>query len=58
MKEIENFSPSDLVLKALEKLKTIFLASIHEHVSAAITRFYKIRIFCRIAFCIESVKHP
>ena len=29
MKEIKNFSPSDLVLKALEKLKTIFLASIH-----------------------------
>ena len=39
---LQNFSPSDLVLKGLEKLKTIFLASIHEHVPAAIIRFYKI----------------
>ena len=52
------FSPSDHVLKALEKLKTIFLASVHDHVSAATIRSYEISNFCRIVFCVESVKHP
>ena len=46
VKEILDVIPSDHVLKALEKLKTIFLSSIHEHVSAAIIKSYKRRSFC------------
>ena len=56
---LKNFSPSDHVLKALEKLKTIFLSSIHEPVSVGITpKSYKIRNFFQIAFCDKSVKRP